>query len=162
MYACRRGGGPAAQAVEQAASGYSDAEAARQSEARALAAAELLRRENRSTWTMLDERQQAIQRLEVGQCDGAMLIWHREVCEARWGVTRVDQSCSVAERDGDTQTPMQESQSQQADENARLRSTLEEWSLANRKLELEVAKWKKAAAEVKTAAEVPETTEEQQ
>lgn len=63
--AVRRGGGAAAQAAEEAASGFSDAEAARQAEARALASAELLRRENRSTWTMLDERQQAIQRLEV-------------------------------------------------------------------------------------------------
>ena len=43
----------------------SDAEAARLAEARALASAELLRRENRSTWEMLDEKQQAIQRLEV-------------------------------------------------------------------------------------------------
>jgi hypothetical protein len=48
----------------------------------------------------------------------------------------------------------QESQSQQADENARLRSTLEEWSLANRKLELEVARWRKAAEDVKIAADV--------
>lgn len=59
----RRGGEAAAQVADQMAS--SDAEAARQAEARALAAAELLRRENRSTWTMLDERQAAIQRLEV-------------------------------------------------------------------------------------------------
>ena len=53
-------------------------------------------------------------------------------------------------------TVAQESQSQQADENVRLRSTLEEWSLANRKLELEVGRWRKAAAEAKTAADAQE------
>jgi hypothetical protein len=56
----------------------------------------------------------------------------------------------------------QESQSQQADENVRLRSTLEEWSLANRKLELEVARWRKAAADAKTAADVQEAGQQQQ
>ncbi len=63
MCQCRRGGGFPAPADMQAQSG--DAEAAHQAEARALASAELLRRENRSTWQMLDERQEAIQRLEV-------------------------------------------------------------------------------------------------
>lgn len=56
----------------------------------------------------------------------------------------------------------QVSQSQQADENVRLRSTLEEWSLANRKLELEVARWRKAAVEAKTAADVQEAGQQQQ
>ena len=65
---------------------------------------------------------------------------------------------------GNELTPIvaQESQSQQADENVRLRSTLEEWSLANRKLELEVARWRKAAADAKTAADVQEAGQRQQ
>lgn len=46
----------------------------------------------------------------------------------------------------------QESKQQQEDENARLRRTLEEWSLANRKLEVEVGRWKKAASEASAMA----------
>ena len=46
---------------------------------------------------------------------------------------------------------LQENQQQAADENARLRSTLEEWSLANRKLEVEVGRLKRTAAAATSA-----------
>ena len=74
--------------AEQAASGCSDAEAARQAEARALATAELLRRENRSTWTMLDERQQTIQHLEVSYYCPLYALAVSLLCNARnvWAI----------------------------------------------------------------------------
>jgi hypothetical protein len=162
---CRRGGGQAAQAAEQAASGCSDAEAARQAEARALATAELLRRENRSTWTMLDERQQTIQQLEVGHWHPPYGLAVSLLCDAGDESARLCnlQAAECTPSIGTELTPVvaQESQSQQADENVRLRSTLEEWSLANRKLELEVGRWRKAAAEAKMSAEAQEATGQQ-
>lgn len=75
--------------AEQAASECSDAEAARQAEARALATAELLRRENRSTWTMLDERQQTIQQLEVSHYCPLHALAVNLLCNARNGSARL-------------------------------------------------------------------------
>ncbi len=56
----------------------------------------------------------------------------------------------------------QESKQQQEDENARLRRTLEEWSLANRKLEVEVGRWKKAASEASATAAAAEAAGQRQ
>lgn len=58
---------------EEAAALSEAAEAARAHEARAVASADLLRRENRSAMVLLDEKQLQVQRLEVGRCPSPTL-----------------------------------------------------------------------------------------
>ncbi len=147
---------PAAQFDSIIAAGTAEAALARESEARAQSEAASLRKEAITAWKQVEERQQALQALEVGlrfspdipalSCHACHCKQLRHLCRAVYKAAAFSLSLRelltkqqiilVASAITNVCTSIvQTVQKAAVAENSRLRASLQEWSLANARLE---------------------------